>query len=79
MDGHVDAPGVRSARADVRSAVAECIQQILRRQRRRILLLVGNRTCSCAEMVGGYEEAHTAAGTNPYPVPFVAHQVLDDV
>ena len=62
VDGHVDASGVCSVRADVRSAVAECIQQILRRQRRRILLLVGGRTCACAEMVGGYEDAHTAAG-----------------
>lgn len=72
VDGHVDASGVCSVRADVRSAVAECIQQILRRQRRRILLLVGGRTCACAEMVGGYEDAHTAAGLTIDPELVIA-------
>lgn len=72
VDGHVDAPGVRSVRADVRSAVVECIQQILRRQRRRILLLVGGRTCACAEMVGGYEDAYAAAGLTLDPELVIA-------
>ena len=72
VDGHVDAPGVRSVRADVRGAVAECIQQILRRQRRRILLLVGGRTCACAEMVGGYEDAYTASGLTIDPELVIA-------
>ena len=62
VDGYVNAPGVSCVRADVRSAVVELIQQILRRQRRRILLLVGGRTCACAEMVGGYEDAYAEAG-----------------
>lgn len=62
VDGRVDAPGVSSVRADVRGAVVELIRQILRRQRRRILMLVGGRTCACSEMVGGYEDAYAAAG-----------------
>lgn len=61
VDGYVNAPQVSCVRADVRAAVTECIHQILRRQRRRILLLVGGRTCACAEMVGGYEDAYAAA------------------
>lgn len=62
VDGSVTAPNVCCVRTDVRSAVVEVIRQILRRQRRRILLLVGERTCACAEMVGGYEDAYAAAG-----------------
>ena len=68
----LDAAGVRSVRADVRGAVAECIQQILRRQRRRILMLVGGRTCACAEMVGGYEDAYAAAGMTVDPELVIA-------
>ena len=62
VEGCVNAQGVSCVRTDVRGAVVELIQQILRRQRRRILMLVGDRTCACAEMVSGYEEAYAAAG-----------------
>ena len=72
VDGYVDAPKVCSVRADVRGAVVELIQQILRRQRRRILLLVGNRYQSCAEMVGGYEDAYAAAGLTVDPELVIA-------
>jgi len=72
VDGAVTAPGVCCVRADVRGAVGELIQQILRRQRRRILLLVGDRTCACAEMVGGYEDAHAAAGLTVDPELVIA-------
>ena len=72
VDGAVHAPGVSCVRADVRSAVIELIQQILRRQRRRILLLVGGRTCACATMVGGYEDAYAAAGMTVDPELVIA-------
>ena len=72
VDGHVDAPHVHSVSADVGAAVTECIQQILRRQRRRILLLVGGRTCACAEMVGAYEDAYAAAGLTVDPELVIA-------
>ena len=62
VDGYVNAPNVSCVRADVRTAVVELIRQIFRRQRRRILMLVGGRTCACSEMVGGYEDAYAEAG-----------------
>ncbi len=72
VDGHVNATGVSSVRADVRGAVVNLIQQILRRQRRRILMLVGGRTCAGAEMVGGYEDAYAAAGMTVDPELVIA-------
>lgn len=72
VDGRVEAAGVSNVRADVRSAVVELIQQILRRQRRRILMLVGNKTCACSEMVGGYEDAYAAAGLTVDPELVIA-------
>lgn len=71
-EGYVHAPNVSCVRTDVRSAVVELIQQILRRQRRRILMLVGGRTCACAEMVGGYEDAYAAAGLTVDPELVIA-------
>lgn len=67
VGGYVEAPHVCCVRADVRSAVTEIIQQILRRQRRRILMLVGGKTCACAEMVGSYEDAYAAASLTVDP------------
>ncbi|MBQ7088044.1 MAG: LacI family DNA-binding transcriptional regulator [Clostridia bacterium] len=72
VDGYVAAPNVSCVRTDVRAAVMELIRQILRRQRRRILLLVGGRTCACAEMVGGYEDAYAAAGITVDPELVIA-------
>ena len=72
VDGYVDAPGVSCVRADVGGAVQELIRQILRRQRRRILMLVGGRTCACAQMVDGYEAAHAAAGLTVDPELVIA-------
>lgn len=72
VDGRVDAAGVSCVRADVRGAVTDLIQQILRRQRRRILMLVGGRTCACSEMVGGYEDAYAAAGLTVDPELVIA-------
>lgn len=72
VDGKVTASNVCCVRTDVRGAVVEVIQQILRRQRRRILLLVGERTCACAEMVGGYEDAYAAAGLTVDPELVIA-------
>lgn len=72
VDGAVTAPNVCCVRTDVGGAVAEVIRQILRRQRRRILLLVGERTCACAEMVGAYEEAYAAAGLTVDPALVIA-------
>lgn len=72
VDGYVNAPNVCCVRADVRAAVVELIRQILRRQRRRILMLVGGRTCACSEMVSGYEDAHAAAGLTVDPQLVIA-------
>lgn len=72
VDGYVNAPRVSCVRADMRGAVVELIQQILRRQRRRILLLVGDRSCASAEMVGGYEDAYAAAGLTIDPELVIA-------
>lgn len=72
VDGHVTAPHVGCVRADVRSTVVELIRQIFRRQRRRILMLVGGRTCACSEMVGGYEDAYTSAGMTVDPELVIA-------
>ncbi|MBQ3203300.1 MAG: LacI family DNA-binding transcriptional regulator [Clostridia bacterium] len=72
VEGYVNAPGVSCVRADVRGAVIELIQQILRRQRRRILMLVGGKTCACSEMVGGYEDAYAAAGLTVDPELVIA-------
>ena len=72
VEGYVNAQGVSCVRTDVRHAVIELIQQILRRQRRRILMLVGGRTCACAEMVGGYEDAYAAAGLTVDPELVIA-------
>ncbi|MBR2320052.1 MAG: LacI family DNA-binding transcriptional regulator [Clostridia bacterium] len=72
VEGYVNAQGVSCVRTDVRGAVVELIQQILRRQRRRILMLVGGRTCACAEMVGGYEDAYVAAGLTVDPELVIA-------
>lgn len=74
VDGCVTAPGVSCVRADVRSAVVALIRQIFRRQRRRILMLVGGRTCACSEMVGGYEDAYAAAGLTVDPELVIAMQ-----
>ena len=72
VDGYVDAPNVCCVRANVRGAVVELIQQILRRQRRRILMLVGDKTCTCSEMVGGYEDAYAAASLTVDPELVIA-------
>ena len=72
VEGYVNAPNVSCVRTDVEGAVAELIQQILRRQRRRILMLVGGRTCACAAMVDGYENAHAAAGLTVDPELVIA-------
>lgn len=72
VEGYVNAPNVSCVRTDVDGAVAELIQQILRRQRRRILMLVGGRTCACAAMVDGYENAHAAAGLTVDPELVIA-------
>ncbi len=72
VNGSVNAPNVSWVRADVRGAVVDLIQRILRRQRRRILMLVGGHTCACAEMVSGYEDAYAAAGLTVDPELVIA-------
>ena len=72
VDGYVNAPNVSCVRADVRTTVVELIRQIFRRQRRRILMLVGGRTCACSEMVGGYEDAYAEAGVAVDPELVIA-------
>lgn len=72
VEGYVNAPNVSCVRTDVRSAVTKLIQQFLRRQRRRILMLVGDKTCACSEMVEGYEDAYAAAGLTVDPELVIA-------
>jgi len=65
LDGFVDAPGVYCVTGDQRGAVAELVELLMRRQRRRILFLYDRINHSCQEKIEGYQEALTAAGIQP--------------
>ena len=65
LDGYVNAAGVYCVTCDYRGAVAELVELLMRRQRRRILFLYGRLDHSCQEKIEGYKVALEAAGI-PY-------------
>jgi len=62
LDGYVSAEGVYCVTCDHRGAVAELVELLMRRQRRRILFLYGRLDHSCQEKIEGYKAALEAAG-----------------
>lgn len=62
LDGYVDAPGVYCITCDHRAAVAELVELLMRRQRRRVLFLYGRHSHSCQEKIEGYKASLEAAG-----------------
>ncbi len=62
LDGYVDAAGVYCVTCDHRGAVAELVELLMRRQRRRILFLYGRLDHSCQEKIEGYKTALETAG-----------------
>ena len=61
-DGYVDAPGVYCITCDHRGAMAELVELLMRRQRRRILFLYDRLDHSCQEKIEGYKAALDQAG-----------------
>ena len=62
LDGYVDAEGVYCITCDHRGAVAELVELLMKRQRRRILFLYGRSDHGCQEKLEGYKAALAAAG-----------------
>ncbi len=62
LEGYVDAPGVYCVTCDHRAAVAELVELLMRRQRRRVLFLYGRHSHSCQEKIEGYKAALETAG-----------------
>lgn len=67
LGGAVEAPGVYSLYCDQHKAVAELVEALMRRQRRRILFLYDQSTHHCRQQLKGYQDAITAAGLTPDP------------
>ena len=67
LDGAVEAPGVYCIHSDRKQAVAQLVEALMRRQRRRILFLYDRSTQDCRQQLEGYREAITAAGLTPDP------------
>ena len=65
LDGYVEAEGVYCVTCNHRAAVAELVELLMKRQRRRILFLYGRSDHGCREKMEGYKEALAAAGI-PY-------------
>lgn len=65
MNGQVEAPGVYSVYCNQKQAVAELVDALMRRQRRRILFLYDQSTHNCYQLLEGYRQAITAAGLQP--------------
>ena len=62
IDGLLIAPGVYSIYSDRKKAVAELVEAMMRRQRRRVLFLYDQNTHDCRQQLAGYQEAVAAAG-----------------
>ena len=62
LDGILSAPGVYSIYSDRKSAVAQLVEAMMRRQRRRVLFLYDQSTHDCRQLLEGYREAVIAAG-----------------
>ena len=78
LDGYVDAEGVYSITCDHRGAMAELVELLMRRQRRRILFLYNRPDHSCQEKIQGYRAALAAAGI-PYDEALVLQTRPEDV
>ena len=65
LDGYVEAENVYTVTCDHRGAVAELVELLMRRQRRRILFLYGRLDHGCQEKIEGYKSALKRAGI-PY-------------
>ncbi|MBR5524527.1 MAG: LacI family DNA-binding transcriptional regulator [Clostridia bacterium] len=65
LDGYVEAEGVYSITCNHRGAMAELVELLMRRQRRRILFLYSRPDHACQEKIEGYQAALAAAGI-PY-------------
>ncbi len=62
LNGQVEAPGVYSIYSNQKQAIAELVDALMRRQRRRILFLYDQSTHDCRQQLEGYREAIAAAG-----------------
>ncbi len=62
INGFVDIPNVYCVQCDERTAVADLVQLLIRRNRQRVLLLHGEKTYSCQQKISGYFEGHAATG-----------------
>lgn len=62
VEGGVDAAGVYSVTSDRRSAAAELVELLMRRQRRRILFLYSRMTHGCQQTLEGFRAAYEKAG-----------------
>ena len=63
INGYVDIPNVYCVRCDERTAIADLVQLLIRRNRQRILLLHSHKTFSCRQKIAGYLDGHAATGT----------------
>lgn len=62
VDGYLSAPGVYCVTADQQGAIAELVELLLRRQRRRVLFLYNRQNHSYRQKLAGFKAAHAAAG-----------------
>ena len=62
LDGYVEAENVFSITCDHRGAMAELVELLMRRQRRRILFLYNRSDHACQEKIEGYKAALERAG-----------------
>ncbi len=77
VDGVLSAPGVYSIYSDRKTAVAQLVEAMMRRQRRRVLFLYDQSTHDCRQQLEGYRQAVTAAGLTYDPALTV--QVDSDI
>ena len=78
LDGCVEADGVYNITCNHRGAMAELVELLMRRQRRRILFLYGRHDHSCQEKIEGYQAALSAAGI-PYDEALLLQTRPEDV
>ncbi|MBQ4332381.1 MAG: LacI family DNA-binding transcriptional regulator [Clostridia bacterium] len=72
LDGDLDLPGVYCVCGDHKGAIMELVGQLVRRQRRRILLLHDAMTYSCRQKIDGYTDAYATYGLAVDPQLIVA-------
>ena len=72
LDGDTEQDGVYCVSGDHKGAMMELVGQLVRRQRRRILLLHSTATYSCHHKIQGYTDAYAAYGLPIDPALIVA-------